>query len=372
VPKTPGALLAVLLGCIVYGIVNRDLLTKIPESLMNAGSLDLPSGMPWSESDACIRWKKLGDIQDLEPGTFGLHQIRLSKVDAMLVDNAAELKEFKCQASVALESFFATSDVEEVERWLKKLGQKQYQHEFVKKAIVMSFSQRVQDRARESVLALFQHLATAGKLSKDDLQWGITRLLSQLTDIELDCPRAAELTIEFLICMVVEELVSIPFLRHCRTLRIGGATGLQVIDAAQKRIPESSKKELGTVEFKREINTMILEYFNCWDQQEFARCVRDLAPLSDERGAELVRKIMHLAMERSGNECEQVLGLLVFLRRDNEITASIFELGFNALYKVMPDIILDVPDAQEMAQAFVVEAKKAGVLPESWTIPDTS
>lgn len=194
--------------------------------------------------------------------------------------------------------------------------------------------------------------------------------MSQLTDIELDSPQAAAFTIDFLTSMVVAELVSIHFLRHCRRLRIGGVTGVQIIDATQTRIPESVKANLGTAEFKKEVNAMILEYFNSWDKAEFARCVRDLAPLSDKRSAELVRKIMHLAMERSGSECEQVLTLLVFLCRTNVIAVKMLEQGFDSLYEVMTDIVLDVPDAQEMAQAFVVEAKRAGILRPTWTVPE--
>lgn len=32
----------------------------------------------------------------------------------------------------------------------------------------------------------------------------------------------------------------------------------------------------------------------------------------------------------------------------------------------MPDLLLDVPDAHEMAQSFVVEAKKNALLEEDW------
>merc|ERR1712187_695259 len=97
--------------------------------------------------------------------------------------------------------------------------------------------------------------------------------------------------------------------------------------------------------------------------------VRDLAPLGQERGAELVRKVMHLAMERSGAECEQALKLLIWLCRHEEISPDVLELGFDDLYRQMPDLLLDVPDANEMAKAFVVEARKATVSRASW--PDS-
>merc|ERR1719446_1638959 len=157
---------------------------------------------------------------------------------------------------------------------------KAYQHEFVKKAITLSFTQPNLDSSREVVLDLFSKLTANGTLSKDDLQWGVTRLLGQLDDLALDCPRAVDLAVEMCSGMVADELLSVPFLRRCRLLRIGGTTGLKVIDSTQRRTPEYSKRHLTTAEFKRELETMVLEYFNSSDEAEVGRCIRELSPLS--------------------------------------------------------------------------------------------
>lgn len=170
--------------------------------------------------------------------------------------------------------------------------------------------------------------------------------------------------------MVADELVSVPFLRRCRLLRIGGMTGRKVLDDALRRTPEYSKKNLDPVHFKRELQTMILEYFNSGDEAEFGRCVREMAPLSAEQSSELIRKVMAFAMERSSKECELSLRLMVFLNRHEELTGDAVEQGFNEMYTRMPDLLLDVPDAREMARSFVVEAKRLGVLGEDWANDD--
>merc|ERR1719498_1179131 len=157
--------------------------------------------------------------------------------------------------------------------------------------------------SRESILELFSQLTAKYVLSKDDLQWGMTRLLGQLDDLALDCPKAVDLAVEMCSGMVADELLSVPFLRRCRLLRIGGPTGLKVIDSTQRRTPEYSKRHLTTTEFKRELETTILEYFNSGDEAEVGRCIRELSPLSTAQSAEIIRKIMVLAMERSGTEC---------------------------------------------------------------------
>jgi len=316
--------------------VNRNLLTKLPENLLNAG------------------------LRDAQP-----------EVVEMLKGIAAELKHFKSESTRSLEEYFVALAVAEVETCLTELNMRAYQHEFVKKAIILSFSQPNLDSSREVVLDLLSQLTTNGTLSKDDLQWGMTRLLGQLDDLALDCPRAVELAVETCSRMVADELLSVPFLRRCRLLRIGGTTGLKVIDSTQRRTPEYSKRHLTTSEFKRELKTIILEYFNSGDQAEVGRCISELSPLSAGQSAEVIRKIMTLAMESSGSDCELALKLIVWLCRQEELDDDAVENGFDEMYQCMPDVLLDVPDARDMARSFVVEAKKSGVLPVDWE-PDQS
>jgi len=293
------------------------------------------------------------------------------EVAEMFKGVASELKRFKAESTRSLEEYFVALDVACVETSLTELNMKPYQHEFVKKAITLSFVQPNLENSREVVLDLLSKLTSSGTLSKDDLQWGMTRLLASLVDVALDCPRALELAVETCSRMVADELLSVPFLRRCRLLRIGGATGLKVIDSVKRRTPEYSKRHLTTTEFKRELQTIITEYFNSSDTAEVGRCISELSPLSAAQSAEVIRKIMVLAMERSGSECELALKLIVWLCRQEELDDDAVENGFDEMYQRMPDVILDVPDARDMARSFVVEAKKSGVLPVDWE-PDQS
>lgn len=336
-PKAPEALLQMLHGCIEGKAVGKTFLTKLPENLLSAGTGNLSPDM----------------------------LTELTKV-------SAELKDFKYKVGVALQEYFGAGNVADVESFLQEIDLEAYHHEFVKKAATLSFTQDDAEAARESVVELLSKLNTATVLSKDSLQWGVTRLLGQLDDLELDCPRVVDMATELLSCLVADELVSVPFLRRCRQLRIGGTTGVRVLNATMRRTPEYSKKHLGTSQFKTELQNMILEYFNSGDQAEFARCVCELAPLSNEQSSELVRKVMLFAMERSGAECELALQLLVHLCRQEEIDGDHVEGGFDELYERMPDVMLDVPDAREMALSFVVEAKKALILRDDWEEPKTS
>lgn len=335
-PKAPEGLLVILMGCFRGGVCERSLLTKIPENLMTAGMRGDP--------------RLASDVESLRT-------------------IASELKEFKQHSSKVLEEYFVTLNTDEVTSRLGEQGMQSYHHEFVKKAIIVSFSQPKAADGREALEAMLQSLVAADTLTKDDLQWGVTRLLGQMEDLGLDIPRVEELTVELLTAFVADELVSAPFLRRCRMLRIGGPFGLQVLDKVRRGSPEFFKKHLGTAKFKQEVQEMIQEFFNSGDEAEFGRCVSDLAPFTEERSAELIRKVMTMAMELSGTACEQALRLLIWLCRHEEISSEELERGFDDLHRRMPDILLDVPDAEDMARAFVVEAKKAKVLRQTWPDP---
>lgn len=257
-PHAEKGVLEIIQGCMEAGCVETKLLTKLPETLLRAG------------------------VQD---------QGAQDDFHAMLSKTISELKTFKHAAGRCIEEYFVTSNAEEVGTVLQELGMSTYHHEFVKKAVTMSFSQSSELAGREAVLHLLTTLTSEGILTKDDIQWGTTRLLGQVADLSLDYPRCSEMLTEVIIRLLTDELVSVPFLRRCRLLRIGDGAGLKVLEAVQRRTPEYSKKQLSTAAFKKEIQNMILEYFNSGDQAEFGRCIRELTPLSPAQSAELVRKV---------------------------------------------------------------------------------
>jgi hypothetical protein len=334
-PKAPQHILFMVKQCVDADVLGEGFYAKLPENLIKAG---LGSG-------------------EAEP------------VKEVLQKVADDLKEFKRRVGPCLDDFFHSQKGNEVITFLKDLGMKAYHHEFVKKAMVLSFSQTDTSKSREAVARLFKDLVDVAVLCEDDLFWGITRLLGQIDELVLDTPKCVELTTDMLCAFVSMDLLSALFLRRCRFLRIGGPTGLKVLDLTQRRTPEHSKRNLDTAQFKREIQTMILEYFTNGDEVEFGRCVSDLAPLSQDQSAELLRKVMSLAMERSGEECMAAMKIMAFLRRNEEIDEWAVERAMDNLYERMPDISLDVPDAKDMAASFVVEAQNEGLLRPDWQIP---
>jgi len=69
------------------------------------------------------------------------------------------------------------------------------------------------------------------------MRWGITRLLGSLEDLSLDCPASSKFAVEHLQEIVAANLVTYTFLKRCQLLRVGGAPGLTVLEAARAWTP---------------------------------------------------------------------------------------------------------------------------------------
>lgn len=339
-PNAPDVLVGFIYGAVVAGFLHQSFLSRLPEDLLNVA------------------------LKNAEPET-----IYGSELQAVLGGVVEGLHSFKKTVCRSLEEYFTALNTSEVEIYLQELDKPEFHHEVVKKVTSLSFTGSDPMIRRDQALTLLVHLSETDVLTKDDLQWGVTRILGQLDDLSLDCPKVNALATDFCSGLLMDELVSISFLRRCRFLRVGGASGVEVLDAAQKKTPEYSKKMLGPAQFKREIHGMIQEYFESGDCEEVGRLVRELSPLTATQCAEIVRKLMTFAMERSGKDCEAALELLIWMQRQEELTSLHVEQGFDDLYSKMDDLLLDVPDAREMAKSFVVETKKAGILRSDWKAP---
>eukprot|EP00401_Gymnodinium_catenatum_P015268 CAMPEP_0117510034 /NCGR_PEP_ID=MMETSP0784-20121206/27782_1 /TAXON_ID=39447 /ORGANISM="" /LENGTH=480 /DNA_ID=CAMNT_0005305659 /DNA_START=99 /DNA_END=1541 /DNA_ORIENTATION=+ len=280
------------------------------------------------------------------------------------------LQKFKAWANACLEEYFVAKSVEEVRISAQEKGMWEYRHEFVKKAILVAFDRAAADvrvdGSLDATIVLLAHLHRCETLSKDDIYWGTIRMLGTIEDVMLDCPTAPDLATDFLCAAVVEELISVPFLKRCRLLRTGGPSAKSVLEEVERKFPEYTRAHIGEQDFKAELRQTILEYFDANDKDEVRKVVQEMQPLGDERAGELVRKVCVFAMERSGEECDLALNLLEFLHKHEEIESLQLAAGFEQIYERMDDLILDVPDALEMVESFVRQARQRQLLPKGW------
>jgi hypothetical protein len=211
------ALVEMLIRCIEDGSVQRAFLTKLPEALLVVVIKD-------------------GAAKD---GVLELQEV------------VARMQEFKqfLEKNKLLEPYMRSdtdalnSRADGMAKALRKLSMQDYHHVFVKRILVASLDWPLAERA--NCVALLQQLHVDRALSLEDVQWGAIHLLGHLDDLTLDCPGTSELVAEHLRALTTAGLLSAGFIRRCQLLRVGGAAGLAVLEAAQKHaeIPKSAVGE---------------------------------------------------------------------------------------------------------------------------------
>ena len=84
--------------------------------------------------------------------------------------------------------YLDTRDVEEAALSVRLLEAPRYNHELVKRALVMAVDCSNDDQI--CISELFNHLVSVGLVTQDQLLIGFQRLYSELKDLTLDSPNA--------------------------------------------------------------------------------------------------------------------------------------------------------------------------------------
>ncbi|CEL99197.1 unnamed protein product [Vitrella brassicaformis CCMP3155] len=299
-----------------------------------------------------------------------------------LKEQLDQLVAYRGKMAECVDEFLEGGGEDEVKRTLSESSASSpvsFQHEFVKKLITASCDRS--DRHREIVSSLLSSIY--GKEVKgDDIQLAFSRLMAAMDDWTLDCPRAPEYLLNFMLRAVVDEILPPIFLQNALRLRVGGTSGMDVARKAMALLSEGEKcltarfRKIWTgvdptsdeaMRFKEELHTTILEYFDSLEKDEALRCVKEM-DLAPPQAAELVRKTISLAMERSGRECEAALGLISHLKDAKELHADDIIRGFNDTADRLHELKLDVPDAPDMLKSFVVQGIEQEILPRRFEL----
>ncbi|KAF4727968.1 Programmed cell death protein 4 [Perkinsus olseni] len=104
-------------------------------------------------------------------------------------------------------------------------------------------------------------------------------------------------------------------------------------------------EEEGIRKWKQELRNAIIEYFCSADGDEFCRLAAEW-DMSSEQAAIIVKYILIMAMERTGEQCLMAVDLLchcVLVRE--ELSKDDIVNGFKLIMSNISDVKLDIPDA---------------------------
>ncbi|CAE7561187.1 EIF4G1 [Symbiodinium sp. CCMP2592] len=298
-PMAEKGILEILQGCIATGCVDKKLLSKLPETLLRGGLAG--DKVPVSPEFHEMLEKTVQELKSFKHAAGRCIEDRCplspQPCEYFVTMNAEEVGTVLKELSMAPYHHEFVKKAPGADRRALKADHTGLEpRPFHREAITMSFSQTSESAGREAVLQLLNWLCTDGVLSKmqrspcpvqnrrqlsqplrttssadlrpcpeltemssagsvdpcreevvlqgSEASWAPEPALDasgQVDDLSLDYPRCIEMLTEVIIRLLVDELVSVPFLRRCRT---------------------------GLSRDMNEIKAMILEYFNSGDTAE--------------------------------------------------------------------------------------------------------
>jgi len=240
----------------------------------------------------------------------------------------------------------------------------EYSYEFVKRLLNHSCDKG--DRERELVSQLLSALYP-DILSSSMVGKGFERLFEIADEIEKDAPAAKHILATFLARAVVDEVLPPSFLGDSVICNLGG----EVVDLAKLMLSRDhggAKLERSwgpgdgrpVEEMKVVVDQILQEYLLSRDSDEAVRCISELnAPLFLH---EVTKRAVSNAMDKPEEEQVLMSHLLDRLHKSEVLSAQQAEKGYNRLHCILPDLVLDTPNASTVLAGFVKRAKDCGLL----------
>lgn len=251
------------------------------------------------------------------------------------------------------------------------IGAYAYSYEFVKRVVNMSCD--ASDRERELVSQLLSNLYP-DIFSSNMIGKGFERLFEMIDEIEKDAPDARKILSTFLARAVIDEIIPPSFLTDSVVRNLGG----DVVEHAKLMLSQEhagAKLERSwgpgdgrpVEEMKVAVDQLLQEYLLSNDMVEAKRCLAELnSPMFFH---EIVKRAVVNAIDKSQKEQMQMSFLLKELRAAEMLSIQQAEKGFSRLFLMLPDIVLDTPDARRILIGFMERAKASGVLSAGYKPP---
>ena len=112
--------------------------------------------------------------------------------------------------------------------------------------------------------------------------------------------------------------------------------------------------------FKKEIIKVLEEYFVSFDMEEVQRNMFEIN--CPEYHYEFVKRCITMAMDRNENGCEVASKLLSYLY-PKVLTTDQIGKGFERLFEVCDDLVIDVPNAEKILARFTARAVVDEIIP---------
>ncbi|KAH6770531.1 MA3 domain-containing protein [Perilla frutescens var. hirtella] len=241
--------------------------------------------------------------------------------------------EVKKKIADLLREYTESGDTSEACRCIRQLGVSFFHHEVVKRALVIAMETQT---AEPLILNLLKEAADEGLISSSQMVKGFSRFAESLDDLALDIPSAKKIFQSLVPRAISEGWLDASFLKS------SAEDGVK---------PDENDDKLRR--YKKEVVTIIHEYFHSDDIPELIRSLEDLG--MPEYNPVFLKKLITLAMDRKNREKEMASVLLSALHIELFSSEDIVN-GFVLLLESAEDTALDILDASNELAFFLARA----------------
>jgi len=267
--------------------------------------------------------------------------------------------------------YFENSDSMEVlftlQEMLPNLGARRWMVVTITVELAMDHKPSHRELASVLISDLYQKV-----ISQRDIGKAFDFLLKNLDDLVLDTPDAPTILGNFMARAIADDCIPPKFI-----LSYKGHVDTELAGKALCRADTLLNMKHGLVRLDnvwgvggglrpvkyliKQIVLLLKEYLCSGDIEEASRCLRELEVPHFHH--ELVYEAVVMVIESMHEKTEEAMcKLLQALFRSFIISIDQMRNGFERIYDVMPDIVIDVPAAYNILERFVMRCKTAGIL----------
>jgi len=300
-----------------------------------------------------------------ETGKEFIPEIQKFSIDPTAEPGKLSLVKFKRAIEPIIEEYFVSGDLDEFFRSVLELDSSAHHYEVIKRAINISLDK--QNRERELVSKMisesYPEIFSTSVVSK-----GFERLFEIIEEVNKDVPGASDMIGAFVARCVADEVLSPSFLSDPVIVSLGG----ECIDYAKRLL---SRDHVGArlervwgpgdgrpvEELKVAIDQLLTEYLLSREILEASRCINELHV--SHFHYEIVKRAVVLSLEKSEDDQLAVSTLFMHLANTKVFSSQQFVLGFQKIFTIMSDLVLDTPNALAIANKFVNMAIEEKLVP---------
>ncbi|CAG9316377.1 unnamed protein product [Blepharisma stoltei] len=326
VPNGPEVVLDFLVRSIIGGLIPSSVILRIPLSFYNLGS-----------------------------GSYVLREIK--EKNQVLGDLVETLQEAKLLIIDILKEYFATGVNEGVKDYLKRDLNILYGPFVIRKAIELAIER--DNREKELCSRLLGEIS--GICQPNTFVEAFDDTLRNIRETSIDVPSAPELIAKFIARAMADDCLPANYIIDSELSTIEeNSIELTVLLQAQRLINHrEAYTTLQSVwgpqvenlnDYQRQFDTIIREFLDSKDHRNAKECLKELC--CPHYMHEFVRKSIKLVMDKSEQDQEEVLQLILALKREGVILETQVQQGIERIEQNLGDLRLDVPKADEILGKF--------------------